>query len=200
MRASAALLALAAVALVGGCRKKLQDVPPPKRHYAVLRTSMGDVKLELLDREAPKTVENFVALSEGTKPWRDPQTGKTRTEPLYRQLPIFRVVADDLIQTGDPAGTGQGNVGFAIPDELGGKFDRPGLVGMANFGPGTAASQFFITLKPMPDLDGRHALFARVVDGLDVVRRISRAPRNETDGSDRPFSPPILRGVSLDGR
>lgn len=203
-RAAAAALAAALLAALGlsACRKRRRDAPPPQPRYAVLHTSMGDIELELFSRRAPKTVESFVALSEGKKAWRDPRTGRTRTGALYRDLPIFRVIADELVQTGDPAGTGQGDPGFALPDEFspGLKYDRPGMVGMANYGPGTGNSQFFIALKPMPDLDGRHTLFAEVVSGLDVARAISRVPRDETDGLDRPFHPPVLRSITFSDR
>lgn len=186
--------ALALLLLAAACGKPARQ-PPPKT--AVLKTTKGAITLKLLPEKAPKTVENFVLLAQGKKPWKDPKTNQQTLKPLYSGVPFFRVIPGLLVQTGDPRGDGEGDVGFSIPDELGGKFDRPGLVGMARWGPGTGASQFFITLKPMPDIDGQNALFAEVVDGLDVVKAIAKVPRNETDGSDRPFDPPLLTSVEL---
>lgn len=148
---------------------------------AVLETSMGTITIKLLPG-APKTGENFVALAE---------------RKFYDGLIFHRVVPGLLIQTGDPTGGGQGGSGKTIPDELGGKFDRPGLVGMARWGPGSASSQFFITLKAYPDIDGLNALFGEVVGGLDVVKAISELPRDETDGKDRPLKPPVLKSVTI---
>ena len=151
----------------------------PKARTAVLQTSLGTIKIKLLD-QTPATTANFVALA---------------SKKFYDGNIFHRVIPELLVQTGDPTGTSQGGSGATIPDELGGKFDRPGLVGMARWGPNTASSQFFITLAPMPDLTGQNALFGEVVEGLEVARAIAKVPRDQTDGKDRPLKPPVLKSV-----
>lgn len=191
-----AAFAAAMAAMFAGCQRP-GGVSSEAPRFAVLTTSMGEIKLRLLTGQAPETTANFFALATGKKAWRDPVTGKTRAEPIYDGALFHRVVPGEFVQTGDPSGLGRGDVGFTIPDELsaGLKFDRPGRVAMANFGPGTGASQFFITLSPRPELDGRYTIFADVVAGLDVADKISRVPRDESSGSDRPLDPPVLRSV-----
>lgn len=148
----------------------------------MLKTSKGDIRIRL-DERAPRTTKAFIALAR---------------RGFYDGLIFHRVVPELLVQTGDPTGLGQGGSGASIPDELGGKFDRPGLVGMARWGPNTASSQFFVTLKPMPDIDGQNALFGEVVAGLEVARAIAKVPREEADGQDRPLQPPKLERVVVE--
>lgn len=175
-------ISLILAASLGACKKRPKDVPPPVPKLAVLHTTKGDVVLKLFGGQAPETARNFASLSK---------------ERFYDGMIFHRVIAELLVQTGDPKGDGTGGSGKTIPDELGGKFDRPGLVGMARWGPGSASSQFFITLKAMPDINGQNALFAEVVEGLEVVRAISKVPRDETDGKDRPLDPPVLKSIEL---
>ena len=190
MRAAlaAALLALS------GCAREGPAV--------TLKTSMGDIKFVLYDKTAPRTSANFLALAKGEKEWLDPRDGKRKRAPLYDGLTFHRVVPSFYIQTGDPAGDGSGDVGFAIEDEKGalGRFDRAGLVGMANFGPNSGASQFFITLSPQPDLDGKHAIFGEVVSGLDVAKAIASVPRDESFGRDKPLRAVYLERVVVEVR
>jgi peptidyl-prolyl cis-trans isomerase A (cyclophilin A) len=150
----------------------------------------------LFNEHAPYTISHLKALAEGQKPWRDPHTGEMVVRPLYDQVLFHRVVPGAFIQTGDPSGTGKGNPGIVLPDEKEAftRFDRPGLLGMANWGPGTAQSQFFITLSPQSDLDGRHAIFGELIEGLDVASAISRVPRDEKNG-DRPLNPPRVKSL-----
>jgi peptidyl-prolyl cis-trans isomerase A (cyclophilin A) len=168
--------------------------------FAVLGTSMGVIKIRLFTDKAPKTCENFVGLALGTKEWKDPKTEKATHAPLYDGTEFHRVIPGFMIQTGDPSGKGDGGAGFDIPDEFspGLKYDRPGLVGMANWGPNTNSSQFFITLAPTPDLDGQHPIFGEVVEGMDVVRKISVVPRNELESSNRPLKPVYLERVIIE--
>lgn len=170
----------------------------PAGPYAVLETSRGRIVARLYAAQAPKTVAHLRALSAGTKPWRDPKTGEVVLRPLYDGLVFHRVVPDFYVQTGDPAGTGAGDPAAPVPDEIVPRlrFDRPGLLGMASWGPGTSQTQFFITLSAQPDLDGRHTVFGEVVEGLGVAQAISRVPRDEKNG-DRPLDPPTLKSLRV---
>ncbi len=145
--------------------------------HATFKTSLGDIVVKLLPDKAPKTVENFVALAEGTKEWTDPRSGQKVKKPLYDGTVFHRVIPDFMIQGGDPLGTGTGGPGYRFADEIGpdNKFSRPGLLAMANAGPNTNGSQFFITEVPTPHLDRGHTIFGEVVKGQDLVPRIARA-------------------------
>jgi peptidyl-prolyl cis-trans isomerase A (cyclophilin A) len=169
----------------------------PSGPYAVIETSKGRIVARLYADRAPKTVAHFRGLAEGSIAWREPAGGRMARRPLYDGTVFHRVVPDFLIQGGDPAGTGDGDPAVPIADENASdaRFDRPGLLGMASWGPGTSQSQFFITLAAAPELDGRHTLFGEVSEGLDVARAISRAPRDEKGGRERPLDPPILRSL-----
>jgi peptidyl-prolyl cis-trans isomerase A (cyclophilin A) len=166
---------------------------------ATLHTTKGDITVELYPEKVPNTVENFVGLATGDKEWEDPETGETRTDPLYQDVPFHRVIEDFMIQGGDPTGTGRGGPGYTFDDEFHDdlRHDGPGVLSMANRGPDTNGSQFFITLDAQPHLDGRHAVFGRVVDGtsMNVVTAIGRVP---TDGSNRPLEPVVLQSVDVD--
>jgi len=145
--------------------------------YATFKTSMGDIVVKLLPEKAPITVENFVGLAEGTKEWTDPRSGQKQTgTPLYDGTVFHRVIPDFMIQGGDPLGTGTGGPGYRFQDEIGpdNKFSKPGLLAMANAGPGTNGSQFFITEVPTPWLDKGHTIFGEVVKGGDLVPKITR--------------------------
>ena len=147
--------------------------------YAILYTSMGNIVCRLFEKDAPKTVANFEALAAGKKEWIDPRTGKTMHTPLYSGTTFHRVIPDFMIQGGDPAGNGTGDPGYKFEDEISADrvFDRPGILAMANAGPNTNGSQFFITVAPTPWLNGKHTIFGAVVSGQEVVDAISKVPR-----------------------
>src|SRR6187455_2430904 len=164
---------------------------------ATFDTSEGTFKVKLFDDKAPNTVANFVGLAEGTKEWTDPKTGKKVTRPFYNGLIFHRVIAGFMIQGGDPLGTGVGGPGFKFADEFHPKLrhTKAGLLSMANAGPGTNGSQFFITLAPTPHLDNRHSVFGEVVSGLDVVKKIGSVP---TGRQDRPVTPVVMNKVTIE--
>lgn len=170
---------------------------PPAREpglYATINTSMGPITARLFEKEAPITVRNFMALARGTKAWRDPKTREMVKRPLYPGTIFHRVIPGFMIQTGDPTGTGAGDVGFTIPDEFvpSLKFDVPGRLGMANTEePHTGASQFFITEVPTTHLNGKHTIFGQVVEGQELVGKIARVPTV----NDKPRTP--VRIVSI---
>ena len=161
-----------------------------------LQTSKGDITCVLFEKEAPKTVANFIGLARGTREWIDPRTGKTVKKPLYDGTIFHRVIPDFMVQGGDPLGTGTGGPGYQFEDEIAGglAFDRPGRLAMANAGPGTNGSQFFITVAPTPWLNGRHTIFGQVVKGQEVVKAITLVKR---DGNDKPLEPIILKKVII---
>ena len=144
---------------------------------ATFQTSLGELVVKLLPEKAPKTVANFVGLAEGTREWKDPSSGQTVKRPLYDGTMFHRVIPDFMIQGGDPLGTGTGGPGYRFEDEIGpdNRFDKPGLLAMANAGPNTNGSQFFITEVPTPHLNRGHTIFGEVVKGLELVRKIALA-------------------------
>src|ERR671938_1078896 len=159
---------------------------------ATFQTTMGSFTVRLLPEHAPKTVENFVSLATGDKEWTDPRDGREKREPLYDGTIFHRVIPDFMIQGGDPRGTGTGGPGYTFEDEVSGgpSFDRPGLLAMANAGPNTNGSQFFVTVTPTPWLTGKHTIFGEVVDGYDVVEQISKT---STGAQDRPTTDVVLQ-------
>lgn len=163
---------------------------------ATLHTNRGDIEIELYDDRVPQTVDNFVGLATGEKTWQDPDTGDDVHEPLYDDIPFHRVIEDFMIQTGDPTGTGRGGPGYTFSDEFQDELrhDEAGTVSMANRGPDTNGSQFFITLAEQPHLDDKHAVFGNVIDGMDVVREIGSLP---TDQNDRPEEDVLLESVTV---
>jgi peptidyl-prolyl cis-trans isomerase A (cyclophilin A) len=144
---------------------------------ATFKTSLGEIVVKLLPEKAPKTVANFVGLAEGSKDWKDPRSGQAMKTPLYDGTLFHRVIPDFMIQGGDPLGTGTGGPGYRFEDEIGpdNRFDRPGLLAMANSGPNTNGSQFFITEVPTPHLNRGHTIFGEVVKGLELIRKIALA-------------------------
>ncbi len=144
---------------------------------ATFQTSLGEIVVKLLPEKAPKTVANFVGLAEGSREWKDPRSGQTAKRPLYDGTVFHRVIPDFMIQGGDPLGTGTGGPGYRFEDEIGpdNRFDRPGLLAMANAGPNTNGSQFFITEVPTPHLNRGHTIFGEVVKGIELVRKIALA-------------------------
>jgi peptidyl-prolyl cis-trans isomerase A (cyclophilin A) len=164
---------------------------------ATFTTSMGTFKVRLTPEHAPVTVSNFVDLATGQREWRDPRTGQDSNQPLYDGTTFHRVIPDFMIQGGDPEGTGRGGPGYTFEDECppdGPRFDRPGLLAMANAGPNTNGSQFFVTVAPTPWLTGKHTIFGEVVEGMDVVERISMVP---TGQGDRPREAIVLERVDV---
>ncbi len=157
-------------------------------YYATIQTSMGPIVCKLYEKEAPITVKNFVGLARGTKQWTDPKTGQKVTRPLYNGTIFHRVITGFMIQGGDPLGTGTGDPGYKFQDEFDPnlKFDIPGRLAMANSGPATNGSQFFITEVPTPHLNGKHTIFGQVVEGQDLVTKIANVPKN---GNDKPTTP-----------
>jgi peptidyl-prolyl cis-trans isomerase A (cyclophilin A) len=164
---------------------------------ATLRTNQGDVVVRLFPDHAPATVRNFVELAEGSKQWTDPATQESSRARLYDGTIFHRVIPDFMIQGGDPLGTGTGDPGYKFADEFHPElsFDRPFLLAMANAGPGTNGSQFFITTVPTPWLNRKHTIFGEVIDGADVVEQISRV---QTGRSDRPVTDVVLESVEID--
>ncbi len=164
---------------------------------ANFETSMGRIVVELFAEESPMTVENFVGLAEGGKEWTDPRTGQTTTEPLYTDTVFHRVIPDFMIQGGDPLGQGVGGPGYEFEDEVDSslKFDRKGLLAMANRGPHTNGSQFFITHIPTPWLDGKHTIFGQVVEGQDIVIDIGNVPQGPNN---QPQTPVTLHRITIE--
>jgi peptidyl-prolyl cis-trans isomerase A (cyclophilin A) len=167
--------------------------------YATIETSQGDIKIRLFPDHAPATVRNFVELAEGTKQWTDPETGRLTTEPLYNGTIFHRVISGFMIQGGDPLGSGTGGPGYRFKDEFHPElsFDRPYLLAMANAGPSTNGSQFFITVAPTPWLTHKHTIFGEVADNASrkVVDRISTTP---TKGMDRPVDDVVIEKVQIE--
>ena len=164
--------------------------------YAVFETTEGSFTVRLFEKEVPKTVANFVGLAEGTKEWRDPSSGDKKTAPYYDGIIFHRVISGFMIQGGDRLGTGTGGPGYNFGDEFHPslRHSRPGILSMANAGPNTNGSQFFITLGPTPHLDNRHSVFGEVVEGLDVVKKIGAVP---TGKQDRPVKPVVMNHVTI---
>ena len=164
---------------------------------ATLQTNAGPVVIRLFPDHAPKTVRNFVELAEGGKQWTDPRTGRATTDKLYDGTVFHRVIPDFMIQGGDPLGSGRGGPGYQFGDEIHPDlaFDRPYLLAMANAGPGTNGSQFFITVAPTPWLNGKHTIFGEVIEGTDVIDLISRV---KTGSQDRPVEDVVIESVTVD--
>jgi peptidyl-prolyl cis-trans isomerase A (cyclophilin A) len=166
--------------------------------WVTMKTSEGNIYLHLFSKEAPKTVANFVGLASGEKEWRDPRNGKMTTAHAYDQTIFHRVIAGFMIQGGDPSGTGRGQPGYTFADETtnGKKFDKVGLLAMANAGPNTNGMQWFITVSMPNYLDGKHTIFGEVISGYDVVEKISKVPTG-ADGQSRPNTTVVLKSVQI---
>jgi peptidyl-prolyl cis-trans isomerase A (cyclophilin A) len=169
-------------------------------HTAVadIATNRGHIHVNLFGHHAPHTVDNFVGLSNGTKEWSHPETGANSSEPLYNGVVFHRIIPDFMIQGGDPLGTGTGGPGYRFDDEIHGElvFDRPYLLAMANAGPGTNGSQFFITIAATPWLNGKHTIFGEVADDASraIVDEIGVTP---TDGRDRPLDAVVIESITI---
>ena len=192
----AAVAMLVATAAFAG-----QDAPAKKasgKVYAHFTTNLGKFNVELFEKDAPKTVANFVGLAEGTKEWTDPKTGAKVKKPFYNGLIFHRVIADFMIQGGDPLGTGTGDPGYKFADEFssGRKMDKAGVMAMANAGPNTNGSQFFITLKETNYLNGKHTVFGEVTEGMDTIRKIGETKTSKP--GDRPVVPVVMQSVTIE--
>ncbi|MGO9123513.1 MAG: peptidylprolyl isomerase [Terriglobales bacterium] len=166
--------------------------------YATFNTSEGTIVCRLFEKEAPKTVQNFVELAEGKREWTHPVSRKKSKDRLYDGTIFHRVIPNFMVQGGDPAGTGMGGPGYQFEDETKGsphKFDQPGKLAMANAGPNTNGSQFFITLAPTTWLTGKHTIFGEVVEGQDIVEKIVNVPRSKQD---KPVKDAVLKSVVVE--
>lgn len=163
---------------------------------AVIKTTDGDITIELLPQKAPETVSNFIGLSTGEKTWTDPRSGRVvNNQPLYNGTIFHRTIPGFMIQGGDPAGNGMGGPGYRFKNEDSDEvFDKPGVVAMANAGRDTNGSQFFITVAPYPSLNGGYTVFGHVTEGMDVVNKIINKP---TGPNDRPNDPAVIRSIEI---
>ncbi|HXV47755.1 MAG TPA: peptidylprolyl isomerase [Candidatus Binatia bacterium] len=189
------LLATVLCAIVAlGATANTQEKKGPV--YATLKTSMGDIVIQLFDDKAPKTVANFVGLATGTKEWIDPKTGEKVKRPLYNGTIFHRVIPGFMIQGGDPLGNGTGGPGYRFEDEFSPELrhSKGGILSMANAGPNTNGSQFFITLAPTPHLDNRHSVFGAVIKGQEIVVAIGNVSR---DFRDRPIKDVVVKEIVI---
>jgi len=173
--------------------------PVAEETFATLHTTKGDIELRLYPDHAPKTVRNFVELAEGSKEWTDPNTRAKTSAKLYDGTIFHRVIPDFMIQGGDPLGSGRGGPGYSFADEFHPdlSFDRPYLLAMANAGPNTNGSQFFITCAATTWLNRKHTIFGEVTRGADVVDAIVSTP---TGANDRPREDVVINSVTIDRR
>lgn len=202
-RASSWVLIVACALSMANCKRNEGTSAPANaaasatEQFATIKTNMGSIQVKLYAKDAPKTVKNFVGLSTGEREWRNPATGEMKKGvPLYNGTIFHRVIDGFMIQGGDPLGTGAGNPGYQFEDEVqsGRTFDRVGLLAMANAGPGTNGSQFFITTSKPTYLNGKHTIFGEVVKGYEVVEAISKVPRGQAD---RPLQPVIIESITV---
>ncbi len=206
------IVVLGSLLIVSGCKsckkdesvnttkgetKMESETKTPQNMYAKFETSEGDIIIELFPDKTPKTVENFVQLARGEKEWTDPKTQQKTQEPLYDNTVFHRVIPNFMIQGGDPLGQGIGGPGYQFEDEFHPelKFDKPGLLAMANSGPNTNGSQFFITHKETPWLNNKHTIFGQVIKGQDVVTTIGNLERNPQ--TNQPNQEVVLKKVTI---
>ncbi len=172
---------------------------PHPTAVATIRTNHGDIRVNLFGNHAPITVENFIGLSNGSKPWTHPQTGAAMSTPLYDGVIFHRIIPEFMLQGGDPLGLGVGGPGYEFRDEIHPELDfsQPYVLAMANAGPGTNGSQFFITTVPTPWLQAKHTIFGEVADeeSKRVVDEIERVP---TNGRDAPLEPVVIETIAID--
>ena len=188
------LILFAALAALAFAQQK-----PAAEPTAVIETNMGNLRCTLFPKEAPKTVANFIGLADGTKDWKDPATGQTKHGvPLYSGTIFHRVILNFMIQGGDPLGTGTGDPGYKFEDEIVPSltFDRPGRLAMANAGPGTNGSQFFITEVATPWLNGHHTIFGQCDEAsVELVKKIARVPKGP---GDKPITPVRINKIVIE--
>jgi peptidyl-prolyl cis-trans isomerase A (cyclophilin A) len=166
--------------------------------YAHFTTSEGNFTARLFDAETPNTVANFTGLADGSKEWTDPRSGQRVKQPYFNGTVFHRVIADFMIQGGDPLGQGTGGPGYNFADEFHAtlRHSKPGILSMANRGPNTNGGQFFITLVPTPWLDDKHSVFGEIVEGMDVVKKIGGTPTSKP--GDRPVKPITIETVTIE--
>ena len=166
--------------------------------YAHITTNHGVMIARLFDKDAPRTVENFVGLAEGKKQWRNPRTNTMVRRPYYNNLTFHRIIPGFMIQGGDPEGTGSGGPGFTFADEFNPKLrhSKAGILSMANRGPNTNGGQFFITVAPTPHLNDRHSVFGELVEGMDTLMAIGKVPTSKADN--RPIQPVVMKSVRIE--
>jgi peptidyl-prolyl cis-trans isomerase A (cyclophilin A) len=166
--------------------------------YAHFTTSEGNFTARLFDAETPNTVANFTGLADGSKEWTDPRSGQRVKQPYFNGTVFHRVIADFMIQGGDPLGQGTGGPGYNFADEFHAtlRHSKPGILSMANRGPNTNGGQFFITLVPTPWLDDKHSVFGEIVEGMDVVKKIGGTPTSKP--GDRPLKPITIQSVTIE--
>lgn len=165
--------------------------------YAIFQTNQGTIVCELYEKEAPVTVKNFVDLAEGNKQWKDPRTGEMKKTRYFDGITFHRVIPEFMIQGGDPTGTGTGGPGYRFQDEFAPnlKFDKPGRLAMANAGPGTNGSQFFITEVNTEFLNNKHTIFGQAIEGMDVVKKIARVAKGPND---KPSQPVVIQKLTIE--
>jgi peptidyl-prolyl cis-trans isomerase A (cyclophilin A) len=191
--------------------KPAETAPDPSRPsaakhgpgiYAHFTTTHGNFIVKFFDKDAPKTVENFVGLAEGKKQWTDPRSGRPIRRPYYRNVLFHRVIPNFMIQGGDPEGTGMGGPGYTFDDEISPnhRHNKAGMVSMANRGPNTNGGQFFITVAAYPSLDGKYSIFGEVVEGLDNVMAISKVPTTGSRGNpaNKPLKDVVINSVRIE--
>lgn len=192
------ILAAAAAVLIIAFAAGRSFAKTRKTVTAVFETSLGNIACQLYGDKAPLTVKNFSGLAKGGIKWIDPSSGQATEKPLYNDTVFHRVIPDFMIQGGDPLGNGTGGPGYRFEDEIDAAltFDKKGILAMANSGPNTNGSQFFITVAPAPWLNGRHTIFGKVIKGQDVADKISLVSRGQND---RPLEPVILKRIVISG-
>jgi cyclophilin family peptidyl-prolyl cis-trans isomerase len=173
------MIVLLSISVITGCSKNAED--KMVNRHVIFETTLGTIEVELFEDKAPITTANFIKLAE---------------QGFYNNVTFHRVIPNFMVQTGDPRGDGTGGPGYSIKDEFGPglKHDKPGILSMANSGPNSGGSQFFITTVPTPWLDGKHAIFGRVIKGQDVVEEISMVRR---DSRDKPLTPVVIRSIKI---
>jgi peptidyl-prolyl cis-trans isomerase A (cyclophilin A) len=191
-----ALLTMPAMAAAQGAAAA--PAKPGGKVLARFTTSEGNFAVRLFEAETPKTVANFIGLAEGTKPWTDPKTGAQVRKPYYNGLTFHRIIANFMIQGGDPLGNGTGGPGFKFADEFVPtlRHTKAGILSMANSGPNTNGGQFFITLAPTPWLNDKHTIFGEVVEGMDVITKLGNV--QTTKPGDKPVKPVVIQTVKIE--
>lgn len=198
---NAALLGALSIAFAsfesGALAQGGKEASLPPGVYAKFVTSEGNFTAKLFDKQVPKTVGNFVGLAEGSKEWKDPKSGQSVKKPFYNGLIFHRVIDGFMLQGGCPLGTGTGGPGYRFEDEFDKslRHNKPGILSMANAGPNTNGSQFFVTLAPTPHLDDKHSVFGEVVSGHDVVAKIGHT---KTGASDRPVKDVVIKQITIE--
>ena len=171
-----------------------------KKTYAIFETNMGTFEVLLNTKRAPITTANFIGLAKGTKEWTNPKTGKKEKEkPFFDGLIFHRVISGFMLQGGCPMSSGRSGPGYSIKDEFHPelKHSKPGILSMANSGPNTGGSQFFVTVAPTPHLDNKHAIFGEVTKGIDIVMKISKIPTMGRRGGNRPLQDVVMKTVKI---